>query len=173
LIRVGSPVPLLDQDRAVFSVQSNVGTSAIKWARVVNVSGATLGFQDTPTPVSGALAFEITADTGASVGIFTNTYVEYLVDLSEVPVLENRLLLAERNYLGTYFDGDTVRGGWLIDSSSVSDYRWSGAVNSSPSIFAEDYERTKAIVTELLYEELPVTEVAKYTIVSHNAIPGL
>jgi len=104
---------------------------------------------------------------------WTNVYVEFLVDLSAVPKFVLELLLAERNQLGAYFDGDKRRGGWLLGTPSIGDYRWAGAANASVSIFSEDYQRTNAILDALLWEVLPVTEVDKYDIVSYNAVPGL
>lgn len=176
LIRLSSPVPVRNNgdDRVMFSVQSGVGTEAIKWVRVVDKDNpdVTLGFSNASILVNGNRSFEVTA-TGASTGAgWTNTMVEYLVDLSEVASFSNTLLLAERNNHGEYFDGDTVRGGWLIDTLSVSDYRWSGSANNSPSIFAEDYERTKAIVAELLETALPINVVDFYHITVTNGIPG-
>lgn len=164
LIHLDSPVPVVLGDRVCFAVKSGVGTSAIEWIRLVNAAGDDMAL---PFTSEGLVEFNAVADA------YTNGYIEYLVDLSAVPEFRNELLLAERNFIGDYFDGDTVRGGWLIDSSSVSDYRWSGSANASPSIFAEDYERTKAIVDQLLFDVLPITEVSKYTIVAFNAIPGL
>lgn len=172
LIHLSDPVPVQLGDRVGFSVQSNVGTEGIKWVRLVNGAGASVGLQDTALTVDGARVFEVTAESNASVGIWTDTYVEYLVDLAAVPVFINEYLLAERNFLGTYFDGSTVRGGWLVDSSSVSDYRWEGAANASRSLFTEDYQRTKAALQDLLFDILPITEESKYTIVSYNAVPG-
>ncbi len=172
MLLLSSPVPVQLGDRICFSVQSNIGTDGIKWARLVNGAGAVIGFEDTPSSVAGSRAFEVTATTNASPGIYTNAFVEYLVDLRVGNPFVNEKLLAERNYLGSYFDGDTIRGGWLIDASSVSDYRWAGAANNSVSLFAEDYERTKAIVNELLFDVLPITEESKYTIVAYNAVPG-
>lgn len=178
MVRIGSVVPVLNTgtDRVVFSVHSGVGTEGIVWARLVNAStGAQLGFQNKSVLVDGVRAFEVTA-TGASAGAsagWLNTYVEILVNQQTTPTFVLTKMLAERNYIGQYFDGSTVRGGWLVDSSSVSDYRWSGSANASPSIFTEDYERTKDILRQMIYDVLPITEADKYTITSYNAIPGL
>ena len=153
----------------VFSVQSNIGTEAIKWVRLVDGSENQLGIQSSANAIEGSRAFEVAVTDNADAGIYIDAFVEYLVDLSEVPAFVNELLLAERNYLGTYFDGDTVRGGWLIDSSSISDYRWDDDPDDSVSIFAEDYERTKHIIDELLPLVVPVTEESKYHIIAYNA----
>jgi len=169
MIHIDSVVPVQLGDSVGFTVHSGVGTSAIKWVRLVDAAENVVGFEDVPI----GLAYEVGATANASTGIWTDTYVELLVDLSEVPSMDLSSLLAERNHLGEYFDGDTVRGGWLIDASSVSDYRWSGSANLSQSIFAEDYERSKSIIDELLFDVFPITEADDYTIVSYNAIPGI
>jgi len=173
LFHISDPIPIQLSDRVGFSVQSNVGTDGIQWVRLVNSAGASVGLQDTALTVDGARIFEVTAESNASVGVWTDVYVEYLVDLSAVSTFTNGALLAERNFLGTYFDGSTVRGGWLVDSSSVSDYRWESTANASRSLFTEDYQRTKAVVQDLFYDTLPITEVSKYTIVAYNAVPGV
>lgn len=103
---------------------------------------------------------------------WTNVYVEFLVDLSQVPKFVLELLIAERNNLGGYFDGDKRRGGWLLGTPSIGDYRWDSAADASVSLFAEDYKRTNSILDALLWEALPITEVDKYDIVSYNAVPG-
>jgi len=173
LLHLSDPIPVQLSDRVGFSVQSNVGTDGIKWVRLVNGAGASVGLQDTSLTVDGARVFEVTAESNASAGVWTDVYVEYLVDLSAVSSFVNGSLLAERNFLGTYFDGSTVRGGWLVDSSSVSDYRWEGTANASRSLFTEDYQRTKGVVQDLFYDILPITEVSKYTIIAYNAVPGV
>lgn len=179
IFHIDSVVPVRLGDSVGFSVHSNIGTSALKWARVVDASENVLGFSDVGKSIDGVRAYEVNIDNqgastgGASVGTFVNGYIEACVDLSEVPVFDLSYILAERNNLGEYFDGDTIRGGWLVDASSVSDYRWAGSANASQSIFAEDYERSKSILDILLFEVLPVTQANEYTIISYNAIPGI
>jgi hypothetical protein len=172
LFHLNAPIPVQLNDFVGFSVQSGVGTEAIKWARLVNAAGATMGIQTAPLTVDGVMSFEVKATSNASAGVWTNAYVEYLVDLSETTFV-NGLLLAERNNLGLYFDGSTVRGGWLVDTASVSDYRWAGTANNSRSLYTEDYQRTKSVLSQVLFDILPITEVSKYTISSFNAVPGV
>ena len=172
LLHLSSPVRVQLGDFVGFSVQSNVGTSAIKWARLVNAAGSTMGIDTAPISVSGSRVFEIGIASNASSGVWTDGYVEYLVDLSAVSSFVNGSLLAERNFVGSYFDGDTVRGGWLIDATSISDYRWRGSKDASMSLYAEDYQRTNGVVGKLLFDQLPITEVSKYTIVAYNGVPG-
>jgi hypothetical protein len=173
-LRIDSRVPVktTGEDRVMFSLHSGFGSQGIKAMRLVDGAETVIGWADTPISVNGVLTFEAQATGASAGGGWLDTYVEVYADLTAVPAVDFSYLLVERNNFGRYFDGNTVRGGWLIDSSSVSDYRWSASANSSPSIFAEDYERTKSIVNQLLYEVLPITELSKYNIVSFNAIPG-
>lgn len=124
----------------------------------------------------GFVIYDEAGDEGGGGGLptaaWTNVYVEFLVDLSAVPKFVLELLLEERNQLGDYFDGDKRRGGWLLGTPSISDYRWAGAADASVSLFAEDYKRTNSILDALLWEALPITEVDKYSITAYNAVPG-
>jgi hypothetical protein len=96
--------------------------------------------------------------------------VEYLVDLRPGPFKDFQFLI-EKNYAGPYFDGTTTRGGWLTGTSnSVSDHRWSGVPNNSPSLYHEDYERTKQALDAYLEEVLPIDVAATYTVVDYDAI---
>lgn len=99
--------------------------------------------------------------------------------MDSVTTYELSSLLAERNHLGEYFDGSSTRGGWIVDtSSSVSDYRWSsegennGNSYQSISIYAEEYQRTRAILTNFFANSLPIGLADYYTIVATDAIPG-
>jgi hypothetical protein len=177
MINISSPIPARPGDRVCFSVHSGVGTDAIKWARLVRADNTdtVVGWQTAPTLADGARAFEIAADTGASVGVWTNTKIQLQVDLRDAPSgFKLEYLLAELNRLDRYFDGNTVRGGWLIDASSVSDYRWKGSAYSSVSIYAEDYVRTSGILDSMLIQEaVPINEESSFQIVEYNAVPPL
>jgi hypothetical protein len=97
--------------------------------------------------------------------------VEILVDLRRGPFSGDRMLI-ERNNFGTYFDGDFVRGGWLIGPQTISDFRWAGARNNSPSLYTEDYERSKNIVNLVYRQLLPVNVDQQYTMTQFDYIPG-
>jgi hypothetical protein len=204
MIRIDSPIYVSNGERACFSVHSNLGTQAIKWARAVTPFSAyqndglgnilldmdfnalmadpdyadASGFSDTPTLADGAVAFEVPVTYDAEVypnATYTPVIIEILVDLRDAPdgfVLE--YLLLERNRLDHYFDGNTVRGGWLIDASSVSDFRWEGSAFSSRSLYADDYVRTSRILDDMLIDEVvPVNETGSFQIVSYDAVHGV
>ena len=96
--------------------------------------------------------------------------------------------LLERNIIDDYFDGDSTRGGWIVDSGgSVGDFAWSGTANESPSVYTSNYQKVKTIVQQYIPNILPVTQLVtsgtvysnrrpttnlKYTI-SWNNIPGV
>lgn len=173
VVHLSSVVPVRFGDRVVFSIHSG-NANGMKWARLVDGSENTLGISYTPTTVDGAPGFEITIDDLANTDLttFTDAYIEYYIDLVEATSFTTTSMLCELNRKGFYFDGDFTRGGWLIDDSSISDYRWAGSANSSVSLWTEDYERTKSIVDAILPEVLPITQVDDYTIVSYNSVPG-
>ena len=71
-------------------------------------------------------------------------------------------VLLERNYIGKYFDGDTVEGGWLLNGNtsvgSISDYRWLGTPHNSFSVYTTNWKKTTQVVSRLLKNLLPVKE---------------
>jgi len=132
-----------------------------------------MGFSNVLTTVDGSPGFEVLiTDSPTLPWLMEPGYVEILVDLSNATVFDMKNTLVEKNNKGRYFDGSTTRGGWLIDSSSISDYRWSGSAGASVSMYTEDYERTKGVINSLLFEAFPITEDSSYTILSYSAIPG-
>lgn len=99
------------------------------------------------------------------VNAYINIYVQGEVDSSQF----GKMLL-ERSSGGTFFDGDTTLGGWLVDADTVSDYRWyreefppSGGGAIAPtdwiSLYNSNYSKTKAVVNRMLPSYLPVTEL--------------
>jgi hypothetical protein len=175
LFRYTSPVYVKQDDHVFFSIHAGVCTSGIQWARLVPTGTGTpvsALVQKNYTNINGVRAFDISVGSNASAGGYSSYYVEYLVDLAAVPSFTNGNILIERNVLGTYFDGDTKRGGFLRDGSTISDYRWAGTANSSVSIYTEDYQRTKTILGKVFTSILPINESSNYTITAYNAVPG-
>lgn len=80
-------------------------------------------------------------------------------DVTQGSVEEFDYALLEKGYIGEYFDGSTIRGGWLVDGSSISDYRWLGTANKSFSVYSANYQKTKNVVYRLLPEILPITDL--------------
>ena len=180
MFHIDCPIPVKEFDTAYFSVHSAVGTSALKWARLVDENGDIIGTSSGVTRAGDSPACGVTAlDNLSTTSDWTIGFFEFLVDLDAVTTYELSSLLAERNHLGEYFDGSSTRGGWIVDtSSSVSDYRWSsegennGNSYQSISIYAEEYQRTRAILTNFFANSLPIGLADYYTIVATDAIPG-
>jgi hypothetical protein len=122
------------------------------------------------TNYSEATVFVDTSRTANKDGWIT-VHVEVLVDLRETGFAGDRMLI-ERNFFGSYFDGDTVFGGWFNGDPSVSDFRWEGTPNNSRSLYTEDYERTHQFI-ELVYEDLiPISVLPSYSITQFDYVAG-
>jgi phage tail-like protein len=88
--------------------------------------------------------------------------------------------LVEPNFVGRYFDGDDVYGGFVkqanqVNAVGVYDYRWGtdgGNNNQDFSYYTLDYDRI-VTATERIVEEhlMPVNMIGQYTI-EWNTIPG-
>ena len=181
MFHIDCPIPVQEADQVAFSVHSAVGTSGLKWVRLVNEAGDVVGWSDGTTRAGDSPAAQAVAATNLSGDEWTIVFIEFLVDLSTVPTYQLKYLLAERNRLGEYFDGSFTRGGWILDpaGNSTKDYLWSsegsnnGNAYESISVYSEDYQRTRSIVNSLLVGALPVTVADYYTFTAFNAIPGM
>ena len=201
IIQLSSPVPVLYNDFVAFSVQSITNCSCIQWARLTTAGGEVVGFSNYVQYHNGYPYVEIpvgqyinytkdsaglpvldsngdvvlgtagTIDGVTYTNVFTNCTIEFMVDLRTDYFLGENYL-AEANYVGDYFDGDTVRGGWLGKSADYADYRWRFDADNSISVYAEEYTRTAATVQSLFPTMLPITEANKYTIVEYNGVRG-
>jgi hypothetical protein len=180
MFHIDCPIPVQDYDTVYFSVHSAVGTSAIKWARLVDESGNIVGTSASLTRAGDSPAAGIIASDNLSSDEWTICFLEFLVDLGSVTTYELSYLMAERNHLGEYFDGSSRRGGWIVDESggTVGDYRWSsegennGNAYQSVSIYTEEYQRTRALLNNFFADSLPITLKDYYTVVATDAIPG-
>lgn len=168
VIGISSPIPVLLGDRAYFSVGSAT-SSKVKWGRLIDSANRIVGMSDGVKVINGITVAEIPVTTFANTSTFTNCTVEFMVDLSSGTFTAANLL-AEVNFLGTYFDGSTTFGGMM---SSVSDYRWVSSANNSVSIYSENYQKTVGSLQTLFTSTLPITEEAKYSIVAYNAVRGM
>lgn len=100
---------------------------------------------------------------------YVNAYINIYIT-GEVESNQFGKMLLERSSGGTFFDGDTTLGGWLVDSDTVSDYRWyreefpptnpaGTAQTDYISLYNSNYSKTKAVVNRMLPSYLPVTEL--------------
>jgi hypothetical protein len=100
----------------------------------------------------------VTTYTNAKLTIEYNTSY----NSNSISYSDFKYILLERNYIGKYFDGDTVEGGWLLSGNgstgSISDYRWLGSPSNSFSVYTTNWKKTTQIVSRLLKDLLPVRE---------------
>jgi hypothetical protein len=181
MFHIDCPVPVQAADRLAFSVHSTLGTSALKYARLVDSSGNVIGESAALTKAQDSPAIEIVANDNLA-GDWTIGFIEFVVDLESVSTYSLKYLLAERNRLGNYFDGSFVNGGWISNPAGTSrtgDYNWSsegentGNPFDSISVYTEDYQRTRAVLGNTFLGLLPITQADYYTVTSYNAIPGM
>lgn len=180
MFHIDCPIPVKEADSVAFSVHSTIGTSGLKWVRLVDESGNIIGWSDGVTRAGDAPAAEAIAAENLD-GEWTIAFIEFLVDMSAISVYQLKYLLAERNRLGEYFDGSFTRGGWILDpaGNSTSDYRWSsegsnnGNAYESISVYSEDYRRTRSLLDSYFRQSLPVTVSEYYTFTAFDAIPGM
>jgi hypothetical protein len=91
-------------------------------------------------------------------------------------------LLLERYSSGEYFDGNSINGSWLVDSSTgtrISDYRWyyepepsspteEGEKEYNYSVYNSNYQKKRALLNRYLKEMLPVNQLSKTDTVYSN-----
>lgn len=166
VVHLESPISVAKGDTVSFSIHSGVGVAGnIAWARLVDAdTGAVLAHSSSPALRFGAPYFDIVCPRVATVE------VEFMVlDVSE---FGGSYYLAEVNSIGPYFDGSTVRGGWLLGvSNSVSDFRWEGGAaneHNARSLYGDDYERTKQVLLSVYREVLPIDVDRLYDVTFNN-----
>lgn len=125
----------------------------------------------TSVRIAGINYWELTVVDGYS--NYINTYM--FIDLPSTVDATDSLgeMLLERTIGGGYFDGDTTLGGWLIDSDTISDYRWFNAADPDSSVelnrtdtfsvYNSNYSKTRAVVHRMLSSYLPITELTTGT----------
>lgn len=174
MVHLSSPIPVVLNDFVSFSISSTTPLN-LQWARLVDASGNILGFSQSVVVVNGINTVEINvAAAPANLATFTTGFIEFRADLVSRPFVGTSYL-AEVNYLGAYFDGGSTRGGWLVDTngSTLPDFRWLGSVNSSISVYSEDFGRTVGVVKDAFIECLPIQVESAYTITVFNGVRGI
>lgn len=203
---LGADIPVIGGDTLYFSVQSSTAGKPIQES-IVSVNLYTAGgVSEGDLIVSDQHYHEINGirywglTVSASVSTYTNATLSIVFDhtidgnTNEIFYEDFTNVLLERNYIGEYFDGNTRLGGWLVDeNNSISDFRWynpgnpnQSVADASFSVYSANYQKTKAVVQQLLpsilpvtelltsgivYSNRPVTENLKYT-VTYDNIPG-
>lgn len=174
-------------DILYFSVQQSSTLKNIQDA-IVRVSlytegglseGSLIVSDSEPVEVNGILYWRLEVPEFIPDGLGGETslegYTRAVVSLVFLPVIGDLSftyddfsnILLERNYLGDYFDGDTRKGGWLVENmNSISDFRWrdpdnpnTSLPNTSFSVYSPNYQKTKNVIQRLLPDILPVPEL--------------
>lgn len=196
---VDNYAPAFSNDKLYFSMHGdfteNAQDSIVKVALYATVynTAASAGYSgteddllicesSTPIDIGGIKYWELTVPDygiGAQVGDTSFTiFVESDTNISR----GFQKLLLERLLGGTYFDGDSTNGGWIVDYASgdrVSDYRWynaddpnsdiEGAPQASFSVYNSNYKKTRVLADRYLSQILPVTQTSYSNVVYSNA----
>lgn len=181
IIRLPQRIPVRQGDLVAFSVQyPGAGQEAIKWIRLLDSSNNEIGFSSTINRADTYPVLQVVATDNVTTTAYTAAYVEIYVDLTEISSFTLRNCLLERNNVGSYFDGYTIRGGWIVDGASASsDFQWTNPadpseVNPNPATSLATYInqrlRTQASLEKIVSEVLPIDE-SSYTLTFGN-IPG-
>jgi len=170
MFRLACAVPVRLYDQVTFSVH-NAYSGDIKWVRVVDVDGNILGSTSTPKKAVDKDAYQVSITDPNDTGVTSTlqaSFIEFLVDLSSGPFSPYQMI-AERNFIGNYFDGNENLSGWVIDTvggatnESIKDHRWLGTENDSVSVYTEQYRKTKGVFLSSCLNVLPVYEREVYT----------
>jgi len=195
MFRIDCPVPVKEGDSLFFSMHSGVGTEHLVWARMTDESGNVMGESNRVVRSEGLNYIEVPITDNASLTEYTVGFIEFLVDLSAAGSFDATYFLAERNNVGSYFDGNNYRGGWLIDTVTtpgtsilINDYDWSDDGEPDPgdsstyqngdpyvsiSVYTENYSVKKSLLSNYFLGAFPVNVADDYSIVDYNAVPGM
>lgn len=170
MFRLACAIPVSLYDQISFSVHGSF-SGDIKWVRIVDVDGVVLGISRSPKKAIDKDAYQVSIIDGGVTESLEAGFIEFLVDLSSSSFSPYKMI-AERNFIGNYFDGNETRSGWLIDTvggatnSEIKDHRWLGGsaqANNSVSVYTEQYRKTKGVFIATCLAVLPVHERDVYS----------
>lgn len=147
---------------SVYEPQWHTSASWSAWSTTTAKAGISLG--------SNRYAYEMEASDAKA-----TRYPVFVIKLQAGQKVNLNYWMVEPNNFGSFFDGDSVFGGYLYQNQS-SDYVWSGTVRNSYSTYTANRVPTQDAIDRLMPKILPVTLLGgvtpKYT-VTYNAIPGV
>lgn len=170
MFKLSCPIPVKLNESVVFSIhgQNNAG---VKWVRLVAQDGTVLGSTNKVKTAEDVPAYQVplTNSTVLNDTTYVRSYLEFLVDISDVETFRLQYLLAERNHIGNYFDGSEERSGWYLASvggntsysSEVKDHRWrggSGNADNAVSLYTEQFYKMTGLMKAACIGTLPITE---------------
>lgn len=185
---LGADIPVRPEDVFYFSVQQSSSLKNIQEA-ILTVSFYTEGglsegelivSDSSPVEYNGILYWRLEIPSNG----IDYSYQNAVLSLTFRPAVNgvpysyddfSRILL-ERNYQGEYFDGDSRKGGWLVDElNSISDFRWRNPVdenNSLPatcfSVYSPNYQKTKHVLERIIPQVIPVMDLTRTGVVYSN-----
>lgn len=166
------PVPVRSGDQVFVSVHSGSATNLVL-ARLVAADGTFINDSVTTVNTGATNSIGIVALDGVA-GVnsttFTTAYVELVVDLETADTYDFSSILVERNRAGTYFDGTFLFGGSALGGAGRElDFKWSGNVQQSESIYTEQRLKVSGVLDSYYLSYFPAGQT--WTI-SHNQIPS-
>lgn len=133
-----------------------------------------------PITIAGIKYWELTVPP-ATLEWYTGSLTIFVNTAANISKGFQKLLL-EKLLGGSYFDGDTAEGGWVINyatGSRTSDYRWynpddpgsdvSGPAQATYSVYNANYRKTRALADRYLSQVLPVKQTSYAATVYSNA----
>lgn len=196
---VDNYVPAFSKDKFYFSMHGdfieNAQDNIVRVALYATIGGtaASAGYSgtdddvlicesSTPIEIAGIKYWElIIPDYGPNTMVGDTSFTIFVESNTNISRGFQKLLL-ERLLGGTYFDGDSTEGGWVIDYATgerISDYRWynfedpnsdiEGQPQASYSVYNSNYRKTRVLADRYLSQILPVTQTSYSNIVYSNA----
>jgi hypothetical protein len=136
-----------------------------------------------PIVIGGVRYWELSVP--ASITAYTPAFLTLFIKNSANVRRGFQRMLLERFLGGSYFDGDSAEGGWLVDYPSttrISDYRWyddefpndnEGPAEQSYSVYNSNYQKTRVVAKRFLPQILPVTQISYSQTVYSNDISNI
>jgi hypothetical protein len=134
---------------------------------------------DNPRVIAGIKYWELEIPNATSEW-YTASFTIFVNTAANISKGFQRLLL-EKNLGGSYFDGDSAEGGWVIDYTTgerLSDYRWhnvddpssdiEGEAQQSYSVYNSNYKKTRSLADRYLAQILPVNQVSYSNVIYSN-----
>jgi hypothetical protein len=116
-----------------------------------NWAGVTADASEIPANIDDRQYYQMTAPSSTG-----TQYPVFVFKLDANQSITFKRWMVEPNKYGSYFDGDSVFGGFLYQGFA-SDFKWSGTKYTSYSIYTTNRKKTQASITKLLPQILPVT----------------
>lgn len=194
---IDNKIPVLSGESLYFSIHGDFVDNAQD--EVVRVALYEVGAGAASAGYTGQVGDILICQSSSPKVIAGIKYWQLDVPASETPVWRNasltvfipsttnvskgfQKLLLEKTLGGSYFDGDSTNGGWVINYATgdkVSDYRWYNPISPSSdtegtalenySVYNSNYKKTKALAERYLSQVLPVRQISSSSTVYSNA----